>query len=82
VGDLLKSFVRTFVPVVVGLILAAFAKVQIDVDETALTQVINAVFVGGYYAVVRFLEVRFPQFGWLLGLPVPPAYPDAPVGDQ
>jgi hypothetical protein len=80
VSDLLKSIIRTFVPVVVGLILSALAKAQIEIDDQALTQIVDAVFVGGYYALVRFLEVRFPQLGWLLGLPTTPAYQD--VSDQ
>lgn len=72
--DLLKSVVRTFVPVVVGLILSALATAGIEVDEAALAQVIDAVFVGGYYAIVRALETKYEAFGWLLGLPSQPHY--------
>lgn len=73
-GDLFRSVVRTFVPVVVGLIMAGLAKAGIEMDSTALTTVIDALFVGGYYVVIRLLERRFPAVGWLLGLPVTPTY--------
>jgi hypothetical protein len=73
-GDLLRSIVRTFVPVVVGLILSALAQAGIDVDEGALTTVIDSVFIGGYYALVRVLESQSEAFGWFLGLPSAPSY--------
>jgi hypothetical protein len=73
-SDLLKSVVRTFVPVVVGLILSALAKLQVEVDAVGLAQLVDAIFVGLYYAVVRFLEAKNQAFGWLLGLPSPPSY--------
>jgi hypothetical protein len=74
VSDQLKSIVRTFVPVVVGLILSGLATIGVEVPEGALTTVVDALFVGGYYALVRVLEEKNPSFGWLLGLPTPPNY--------
>lgn len=72
--DLLRSVVRTFVPVVVGLIISGLAMAGVEVDQAALTSVIDAIFVGLYYTVVRFLESKNKQFGWFLGLPTPPTY--------
>jgi hypothetical protein len=77
-GDLLRSIVRTLVPVVVGLIISTLAQAGIDVDEGALTTFIDSVFVGGYYAIVRLLETQSEAFGWLLGLPSPPSYDASP----
>lgn len=72
----LKSVVRTLVPVVVGVILSGLAQIGIEVDQVALSQVIDGVFVGGYYTLVRYAESRVPALGWLLGLPSPPEYPE------
>ena len=74
INDMLKSIIRTFVPVVVGLIISWFAQLGIEVPTAALAGVIDAIFVGGYYAIIRVLESKSPQFGWLLGLPSPPSY--------
>ena len=71
----IKSVVRTFVPVVVGLILSGLTQLGIDIDEGALTTVVDALFVGGYYALVRVVEVKVPALGWFLGLPSAPDYP-------
>lgn len=72
--DTLKSVVRTLVPVVVGLIISGLATAGIELDEASLYPVIDTIFVGGYYTVVRLLESKDTRFGWLLGLPVPPHY--------
>lgn len=72
--DLLKSVIRTFVPVVVGLIMSGLATINVTLDEPALYGLVDALFVGLYYTVVRFLETKEKKFGWLLGLPSPPHY--------
>lgn len=74
VNDMLKSIIRTFVPVVVGLILSALAQIGIEIEAAALAGLVDALFVGGYYAIVRFLESKSANLGWLLGLPSPPHY--------
>lgn len=73
-SDLLTSIIRTLVPAIVAWLLAAAARVGLDVPADQLTGVIEAVVLGGYYAVVRAAEQRWPAVGWLLGLPRPPAY--------
>jgi hypothetical protein len=74
VRDLFVSLVRTIVPTVVGLILAALAKGGIEVDPTVLTLTIDALFVGGYYALVRLLESKWSWLGLLLGWKATPTY--------
>lgn len=74
IRDLLASFVRTLVPTVVGLVLAWLATANIDIDSQALTVVIDGVFIGGYYALVRLLEQKFPWLGVLLGWKMQPTY--------
>ena len=68
---LVMSLVRTFVPVVVGSVLAWFATKGIVADpdlETTLTVALTGAATFVYYAVVRFLETKVsPKFGWLLG---------------
>lgn len=78
--DTIASIVRTFVPVVVGLILSAAATAGIEIPEGSLTVVVDSIFVGGYYVVVRLLEKVSPAFGWFLGLPIAPTYQDPDAG--
>ena len=68
---LVMSLVRTFVPVVVGSVLAWFATKGIVADpslETALTVALTGALTFVYYTVVRLLEVKVsPWWGNLLG---------------
>ena len=76
-SDLLKSVIRTFVPVVVGLVIAGFTMAGVDVDDElrgSLLILIDGLFIGLYYTLVRWLEGKFPAFGWFLGLPTAPSY--------
>lgn len=86
-SDLLKSLIRTVVPVVVGLIVSGFAQLGIEVPTAALSGLIDAVFVGAYYALIRVLETKSPSIGWFLGLPAAPEYKvwtaqGGPLGDD
>jgi hypothetical protein len=72
--DIAKSYARTIVPYVVGLIvvLAARHGLHVGVQGIAiLTVVVGAV----YFMIARLLE-RYvsPKFGWLLGLAQAPTY--------
>jgi hypothetical protein len=67
IRDLLVSLIRTVVPTLVGLALAALAKGGIDLDPTALTLLFDGLFVGGYYALIRLLESKWSWLGLLLG---------------
>lgn len=79
VSDFAISLVRTLVPIIVGFVLAQAARAGLDIDESDLTNVVNAVVIGAYYSIVRFAETKVPGFGWLIGYPIQPSYtkPDA-----
>jgi hypothetical protein len=81
--DYLLSLIRTAVPVAVGSALAWLAvHFNIALDEETSAQLgiaVAALAIGGYYALVRGLETRWPWFGKLLGASKPPAYPTSPV---
>lgn len=74
IKDYFASVVRTFVPVVVGLVAGALVAAGIDVDETALELTISGVLIGAYYALVRLLEAKVPALGVLLGWKAQPHY--------
>lgn len=73
-NDQLVALVRTVVPAVVGLLLAAAAKANIDIDGGALNGIVDAVVIGVYYLVVRQLENRWPKFGMPSNTPKQPTY--------
>ncbi|NND36543.1 MAG: hypothetical protein HKN81_05340 [Gammaproteobacteria bacterium] len=66
-NDFLVSLIRTWVPIVVG---SVAAMIGVDVDAAAITGAVIAV----YYAAVRFLELRYPRIGVLLGRTQQPTY--------
>lgn len=72
------SLIRTWVPIGVGLLVAFLAThfhvVLSTKTSDALVAVVTAAAGALYYSVVRLLEERFPQLGWLLGKPARPHY--------
>lgn len=80
-SDYAKNVIRTFVPSVVGAVVAFVTKEWGHVP-TSVASILFPVVTGGYYAVVRYLEVKYPSLSWLLGaLPVEaaPVAPAAPA---
>lgn len=78
-GDIGTSIVRTLVPIVAGAIITFFASKGFAFDDqfTAnLYVVLQGLFTGLYYIVVRVLEVKFPKLGILLGSIKQPEYTD------
>lgn len=79
--DYLISLIRTAVPVAVASVLAWLAsRAGVVLDEqssTGLTLAVGGLAIGGYYALVRALEVRWPVFGKLLGKQSAPEYKPA-----
>jgi uncharacterized membrane protein (DUF441 family) len=75
-NDTIVSFIRTYVPVVVGTILAFLANrgFDIEINQNAVVVAVIAI----YYAIARALEKRWPFFGVLLGVPKEPAYEGTP----
>ena len=75
-SDTIVSLIRTYVPVLVGTILAFLANkgFEIEVNQNAVVAVVIAL----YYALARALEKWKPIFGFLLGVPKEPAYEGTP----
>ena len=76
--DAVIALIRTFVPTLVGLIVAFLVAQGVTLDpelESALTAGLLALAVAGYYALVTLLERKVhPAFGWLLGVAKAPGY--------
>ncbi|MCC3277544.1 hypothetical protein LJ753_16895 [Arthrobacter sp. zg-Y20] len=65
------SLIRTIVPVVAGAVISWLALVNLDIDaegQASLSALLTAALTGAYYIVVRLIETKIPQVGWLLGL--------------
>lgn len=85
IQNLIIGTVRTYVPIGVGFVLTYLAEhAHIVIDEnttTTLSALSVALVSAAYYALVRLLEHRWPQFGVLLGVPAKPRYPTVTGGD-
>lgn len=82
VPSVFPSVMRTVVPLVVGVILTALARIGVDFSSEVVTSVVTAVAAGAYYTLFRLLERFAPTggkmerlFGLLLGFARPPVYP-------
>jgi len=65
------SLIRTIVPLTAGAIISWLALVNLELDvegQSALTALLTSALTGAYYIVVRLIETKVPQVGWLLGL--------------
>lgn len=87
-GDTITSFIRTYVPIYVGVALTAVQSWLLDhhvlgipIDTPTAAVWVTSLVIVIYYAVARFLEKRWPRFGVLLGSVKKPAYgvPGEPV---
>ena len=78
-GNVVPSLIRTYVPIVVGsllawLVAAGVIPTPLGPDaEAGLVTAITAVAIGAYYTLVRLLERKFPQLSILLGSTKQPA---------
>lgn len=73
------SLIRTWSPLVVGLVVSWLASFGVQLDgsaEAALAAGITALAGGLWYAGVRALESRWPWLGLLLGAAKAPVYPN------
>jgi len=76
-NDFVTSLIRTNVPIVVGALVAWLVSVGVEVpegSETPLVVGVTALSIAVYYSAVRWLETRWPAFGYLLGTKVEPKY--------
>lgn len=71
-SDFLLSLRRTLVPIVVGALGATVFASHINPDD--LEAVVGGLISGVYYAIFRFVELKFPWFGILLGAKKQPVY--------
>ena len=76
-GPALLGTIRTFVPVVVGSLIAWLLDLGVTVDEgtvDALSLALVGLITAAYYFIVTLLERKVhPYFGVLLGVPKAPA---------
>ncbi len=81
--DYVTSLIRTWVPIGIGLAITWLStKVGFVIDEQTKEQGIAffiATAIGLYYSLIRWLETKVPQFGWLLGVAKMPGY--APINE-
>lgn len=68
------AFVRTLIPIIVGFLVARFG---VDSNDPTTALVVNSVVSYLWYVVVHTIELKYPQFGYLLGIPKAPAYSPA-----
>ena len=69
------SLVRTVVPIVVGAVVSALAKLKLGIDAEAATAVVTVVISTAYYTGVRLMEEFVsPAWGRLLGIAKIPTY--------
>ena len=78
ISDKLTAWVRTAVPILIGVALTWVATktgIVLDGNTTAyLATAVTGVIIAVYYTLVRWLESRWPQLGWLLGAAKAPVY--------
>lgn len=75
-ADFKDSVIRTAVPLIVGYIITWGAENGVVIDETTFAGWVTYLISIGYYVVVRWVEQRWPQAGWLLGKAKAPVYVD------
>lgn len=71
-SDFLLSLRRTLIPIIVGATGATVFAGHINPND--LEAVVGGIISGVYYAIFRFIELKFPAFGILLGAKKQPVY--------
>ena len=73
-SDYVISIIRTVVPIAVGYVVAWAAGFGVELDDGVLVPALTGVVSAIYYGLVRFLEQKWPNLGWLLGVAKTPSY--------
>ena len=79
-SDFIISQIRTYVPMLAGMVIAWLAAQGILDEETSkaalinMTALLTALFSGLYYFIVRLLAEWKPFFGYFLGVNKAPEY--------
>jgi len=68
---------RTVVPAVVGIVLAGAARANFTLPAEHVAGLVEAVFITGYYSVVRLVERYVPEAGVFLGAFIQPRYTES-----
>lgn len=76
-ADFVPSLIRTWVPTFVGALIVFLADFGVDIGSEDATVFFTGLAIGVYYAIVRYLEGKFPAVGVLLGSRNTPQYDDA-----
>lgn len=69
-SNLVTSFIRTYVPIVVGALASYLLTLGIELDagtQAGLVIALTGVLQAAYYALIRVLERKYPRLGVLLG---------------
>ena len=82
IGNQLAAYIRTFVPMAVGWVLA-FLALNYGFEVSAETELALATGLGGflaatYYFLVNLVAKKWPAAQWLLGYNQTPSYGDDP----
>jgi hypothetical protein len=87
-NDQIVAGIRTFVPWLVGVIIAQLALAGIDVNAVleglssvgvvvnvdTVVMTVTGIVTAAYYALAKWAEAKWPNVGWLLGYPASPTY--------
>lgn len=76
------SQIRTYVPILVGALVAWLITVGVELDSDTQAGIIVALtglLQGLYYFIVRLLEKKWPKIGVLLGVASKPVYTEPKV---
>jgi len=73
-NDYVISLIRTWVPMGVGFAVTWLLSKGVAIDSAALELALVSILSGVYYALIRWLETRFPWIGVLLGVKKAPVY--------
>ena len=78
-SDFITAGIRTISPMIVGAVASWLITLGLTVSEdlkSSLVVLITFALSAAYYLIVKALERKFPQLGWLLGSPKQPVYGD------
>lgn len=74
-NNIVVSWIRTVVPVLIGSVVAYATSKGIEIDSAALEAALVPAAISLYYLLARWAEAKLsPQFGWLLGYANAPEY--------
>jgi len=72
----LISHIRTYAPIVAGVLVTWLASFGIDIDTPTITAAFLSISSALYYGIVRAAAIKIPAVGILLGVNNAPTYAD------